>query len=75
MFGQGISKEGDVLDLAVEENIIQKSGAWFAYNDEKIGQGRENAKLYLKEHPEVMAEVEQKVREVYGFTDTGAQDE
>ena len=67
MFGQGISKEGDVLDLAVEENIIQKSGAWFAYNDEKIGQGRENAKQFLKEHPEVMDEVEAKVREVYGF--------
>lgn len=70
MFGQGISKEGDVLDLAVEENIIQKSGAWFAYNDEKIGQGRENAKLYLKEHPEVMEEVEQRVREVYEFSST-----
>ena len=67
MFGQGISKEGDVLDLAVEENIIQKSGAWFAYNDGKIGQGRENAKQFLKEHPEVMDEVEAKVREVYGF--------
>ena len=67
MFGQGISKEGDVLDLAVEENIIQKSGAWFAYNDEKIGQGRENAKQYLKDHPEVLTEVEQKVREVYAF--------
>ena len=67
MFGHGISKEGDILDLAVEENIIQKSGAWFAYNDEKIGQGRENAKLYLKEHPDVMDEVEQRVREVYGF--------
>ncbi len=75
MFGQGISKEGDILDLAVEENIIQKSGAWFAYNDEKIGQGRENAKQFLKEHPEVMDEVEQKVREVYGFNEgsgTGA---
>ncbi len=67
MFGQGISKEGDILDLAVEENIIQKSGAWFAYNDEKIGQGRENAKQFLKEHPDMMAEVEDKVREVYGF--------
>ncbi|MBR2407939.1 MAG: recombinase RecA [Lachnospiraceae bacterium] len=75
MFGQGISKEGDVLDLAVEENIIQKSGAWFAYNDEKIGQGRENAKVYLKEHPEVMNEVEQKVREVYGFVDGDASSE
>ncbi len=69
MFGQGISKEGDILDLAVEENIIQKSGAWFAYNDEKIGQGRENAKQFLKEHPELMDEVEQKVREVYGFNE------
>ena len=78
MFGQGISKEGDILDLAVEENIIQKSGAWFAYNDEKIGQGRENAKQFLKEHPEVMDEVEAKVREVYGFGETasvGAQEE
>lgn len=64
MFGQGISKEGDVLDLAVEENIIQKSGAWFAYNDEKIGQGRENAKQYLREHPEILSEVDRKVREV-----------
>lgn len=72
MFGQGISKEGDVLDLAVEENIIQKSGAWFAYNDEKIGQGRENAKQYLKEHPEVLEEVEEKVREVYAFSGSDA---
>jgi len=72
MFGQGISNEGDILDLAVEENIIQKSGAWFAYNDEKIGQGRENAKVFLKEHPEVLEEVEQKVREVYGFSGEGA---
>ena len=69
LFGQGISKEGDILDLAVEENIIQKSGAWFAYNDEKIGQGRENAKQFLKEHQELMDEVEQKVREVYGFNE------
>ena len=69
MFGQGISKEGDILDLAVEENIIQKSGAWFAYNDEKIGQGRENAKQFLKEHPEVLDEVEARVREVYGFAE------
>jgi len=72
MFGQGISKEGDILDLATEENIIQKSGAWFAYNDEKIGQGRENAKQFLKEHPEVLDEVEAKVREVYGFSGDGS---
>ena len=70
MFGKGISKEGDILDLAANENIIVKSGAWFAYNDAKIGQGRENAKLYLKENPEVMAEVENKVREKFGLNGT-----
>ena len=67
MFGKGISKEGDILDLAANENIIIKSGAWFAYNDAKIGQGRENAKLYLKENPEIMEEVENKVREKYSL--------
>ena len=68
MFGQGISREGDVLDLAAAEGIIVKSGAWYAYNDAKIGQGRENAKLYLKERPEVMAEVEQKVRDKFNLS-------
>ena len=68
MFGKGISNEGDILDLAANENIIVKSGAWFAYNDSKIGQGRENAKLYLKENPEIMAEVENKVRDKYGLS-------
>ncbi len=67
MFGKGISREGDILDLAANENIIIKSGAWFAYNDAKIGQGRENAKIYLKENPEIMVEVENKVREKYGL--------
>ncbi len=67
MFGKGISREGDVLDLAAKENIVNKSGAWYAYNGEKIGQGRENAKLYLQEHPEVMAEIDHKVREQYGL--------
>lgn len=65
MFGKGISREGDVLDLAVNIGVIQKSGAWFAYNDEKIGQGRENAKNYLTEHPDIFAEVEEKVRQHY----------
>lgn len=65
IFGEGISREGEILDLAVEENIIVKSGAWYAYEGSKIGQGRENAKGYLKEHPEVLAEVEQKVRDKY----------
>ena len=65
MFGEGISKEGDILDLAVSCDIVQKSGAWFAYEGEKIGQGRENAKLYLREHPDVMQEIEAKVRDKY----------
>ena len=67
MFGEGISREGDVLDLAANLGVINKSGAWYAYNGEKIGQGRENAKQYLREHPEVMAEAESKVREHYGL--------
>ena len=67
MFGRGISKEGDVLDLAVNLNIIVKAGAWFSYNDAKIGQGRENAKIYLSQHPDIMAEVENKVRAHYNL--------
>lgn len=62
MFGEGISHAGDVLDLAVDEDIINKSGAWFAYNGNKIGQGRENARQYLKDNPNVLFEIEQKVR-------------
>ena len=69
MFGKGISKSGDILDLAVNCNIIVKSGAWFSYNGEKIGQGRENAKIYLEEHPDIMNEVESKVRQQYGIGD------
>lgn len=67
MFGKGISREGDILDLAVVNGIVSKSGAWFAYNGTKIGQGRENAKLYLQQNPEIMAEIERQVREKYGF--------
>ena len=62
MFGTGISKEGDILDLAAECSIVSKSGAWYAYNGEKIGQGRENAKTFLKGHPEICDEIEKKVR-------------
>ncbi|MBP5461503.1 MAG: recombinase RecA, partial [Lachnospiraceae bacterium] len=65
MFGEGISKEGDILDLACFSDVVAKSGAWFAYLGEKIGQGRENAKLYLREHPDVMQEIEAKVRDKY----------
>ncbi len=63
MFGKGISKEGDILDLAVMYDIVNKAGAWYSYNGEKIGQGRENTKLYMINNPEFMSEVEQKVRE------------
>lgn len=67
MFGKGISKEGDVLDLAVDLGLVNKSGSWFAYNGDKIGQGRENAKNYLTAHPEVMETLDAKIREHYSF--------
>ena len=67
MFGKGISKEGDILDLAVLHDIINKAGAWYSYNGEKIGQGRENTKLYLANNPEVMEETEQQVRNKCGI--------
>ncbi|WP_099468492.1 recombinase RecA [Konateibacter massiliensis] len=67
MFGEGISREGDILDLAANIGVVNKSGAWYAYEGEKIGQGRENSKNFLKEHKEIMEEVERKVREQYGI--------
>ena len=72
MFGQGISKEGDILDLGVKLDIVEKSGAWYAYDGTKIGQGRENAKIYLKDNPAVCLEIENKVREHYGLQPTEA---
>lgn len=71
MFGQGISREGDMLDLASDCGVINKSGAWYAYNGEKIGQGRENAKQYLKEHAQIRDEVERKVREHFALEESG----
>ena len=65
MFGKGISRAGDILDLATGIDLVRKSGAWYAYEGEKIGQGRENAKAYLEAHPEVMEELDRKVREHY----------
>lgn len=65
MYGTGISREGDILDLAANIDVINKSGSWYSYNDSKMAQGREGAKSYLAEHPEIMAEVETKVREYY----------
>lgn len=67
MFGEGISMVGDILDLAAETGIINKSGAWYAYEGNKIGQGRENAKIFLRENPEICAEIDTKVREYYGL--------
>ncbi|MBJ6752355.1 MULTISPECIES: recombinase RecA [Geomonas] len=61
LYGEGISKEGDVLDLAVERNVVEKSGAWFSYGKERIGQGRENSRLFLKEHPEITEEIRAKL--------------
>ena len=67
MFGKGISKEGDIIDLGVNANIVEKSGSWYAYNGAKIGQGRENAKLYLAQNPLICEEIENKIRELYGL--------
>ena len=67
MFGQGISREGDVLDLGVKVGAVAKSGSWYSYEGEKIGQGLENAKIFLKEHPDIMKDVENKVRTYYGL--------
>ena len=76
MFGKGISKEGDILDLATKLDLVKKSGAWYAYEGDKIGQGRENAKTYLSAHPEIMEELEKKVREHYQLgTDSSEKDE
>ena len=76
MFGTGISKEGDILDLAADCGIVNKSGAWYAYNGDKIGQGRENAKLFLKEHTDICDEIEKKVRIQYHLLpDDAAQEE
>jgi recombination protein RecA len=67
MFNEGISKLGEIIDIGVEKNIIEKSGAWFSYSGTRIGQGRENVKLYFQEHPDMAAEIEAKVRESYGL--------
>ena len=72
MFGKGISMVGDIVDLAANIDVINKSGAWYSYNGQKIGQGRENTKLYLEQNPEMLAEVEAKVREHYGLSGGGS---
>ena len=67
MYGEGVSKEAEIIDLAAEKGIVDKSGAWYAYKGEKIGQGKENAKMFLKNNPEISLEIENKVRESYGI--------
>jgi recombination protein RecA len=73
MYGEGISREGDLLDLASERGLVHKSGAWYAYQDDRIGQGRENAKKYLKEHPELATAIEQQLRQTLGLTRVAAE--
>lgn len=70
MYGEGISKTGELLDMAVEKDLVNKSGSWYSYGDERIGQGRENAKEYLKSHPDAMVELTKKVRQAYGIDPT-----
>ena len=67
MFNEGISKLGEIIDLGVEKNIVEKSGAWYSYSGTRVGQGRENVKQYLREHPEAAAEIEIKIRQAYGL--------
>ncbi|MBU2538622.1 MAG: recombinase RecA [Proteobacteria bacterium] len=71
IYGEGVSKVGDLLDLATAQDIVEKSGAWYSYNGERIGQGRENSKVFLKEHPEMCVELERKVRLGYGLPVAG----
>ncbi|RTL52693.1 MAG: hypothetical protein EKK46_10540, partial [Rhodocyclaceae bacterium] len=66
LYGEGISREGEVVELGVENKIVEKSGAWYSYNGEKIGQGKDNARDYLREHPELAVEIENKVRTALG---------
>ncbi|HEY6212958.1 MAG TPA: recombinase RecA, partial [Vicinamibacterales bacterium] len=67
MYGEGISRTGDLLDLAVDKRIVEKSGAWFAYNGERLGQGRENSKQFLKDNPEIYKQIEDKIRRELGM--------
>lgn len=75
MFGQGISREGSLLDIAVDEGVVKKSGAWFTFDDDQLGQGRENAKKFLRENPEVAVQLQAKVYEAVGLVDVEEKDE
>jgi recombination protein RecA len=67
LYGQGISREGEILELGVQHGVVDKSGAWFTYKKDRIGQGKDNSREYLKEHPELAAEIEAKIREKAGI--------
>jgi recombination protein RecA len=71
IYGEGISREGVVLDLAAEKNIVEKSGTWYAYEDQRIGQGRENAKQFLKENPKVLEKMEKEILENFRISRAG----
>ena len=70
MYGEGISKTGELIDLGMKAGLVEKAGAWFSYKGEKLGQGRENAKIFLREHPEVAQEIENKIRADAGHITT-----
>jgi recombination protein RecA len=67
MYGEGISKTGELIDLGVRAGVVEKSGAWFSYGDQRIGQGRENAKRFLKENPDIALQIEDKIRAAHGL--------
>ena len=67
MYNEGISREGNLIDIAVNEGFVQKGGAWFSYKDTRLGQGRENSKLYLKDNPDISIEIENQIREKYNL--------
>ena len=69
MYGEGVSREGEIIDLGTECGVLEKSGAWYSYKGEKIGQGKENVKLFLKDHIEIRNELEKQIREYYGIGD------
>ncbi len=68
LYGEGTSREGDLIDIGVSRNVVEKSGSWFSYRGERIGQGRENARLYLKEHPEMALQLDGELRVALGIT-------
>jgi recombination protein RecA len=75
MYGEGISKRGELIDLGVKAGVVEKSGAWYSFADQRIGQGRENAKAYLKDNPDIAFQIEDKIRAAHGLDFGMAQDD